>query len=273
MIGFFDSGFGGLTVMKSVVERLPSYDYYYLGDNARVPYGTRSARLVYEFTLQAVDYLFREGCPVIVIACNTASAGALRRIQQEYLPRAWPERRVLGVVRPSAEAVVERGGRRVGILATEGVVTSNAYITEIHKLDPSVHVVQQACPLLVPIVEAGEHDRPVADTAVAAYLESLFEQADRLDTILLACTHYPVLKNQLERHVPSGVEIVEQGPVVAEKLEDYFKRHPRLENMISRKGKRIFRTTDSCDRFDRLAGMFYGEYISSELVRLEGDSR
>jgi glutamate racemase len=269
MIGFFDSGFGGLTIMRSVVSLLPSYDYFYLGDNARVPYGTRSSELVFEFTRQAMAHLFQRGCPLVIVACNTASAGALRRIQQEYLPTAWPDRRVLGVVRPSAEIIVERQYRRVGILATEGVVSSGAYRTEIHKLDPAVEIAQQACPVLVPIVEAGEQDWKSADVAVSSYIALLLEKTAALDAVLLACTHYPVLMKTLRRHIPSGISIIEQGPVVAEKLEDYLKRHGDIERRLSRQGTRMFQTTDHCERFDRLAELFYGEPVSSELIRLE----
>lgn len=269
MIGFFDSGFGGLTVMRSVVSLLPPYDYFYLGDNARVPYGTRSSELVFEFTRQALAYLFRQGCPLVIVACNTASANALRRIQQEYLPLAWPDRRVLGVVRPAAEAVVEKKYRRVGILATEGVVSSEAYITEIHKLDPTIEIAQQACPVLVPIVEAGERDWKSADAAVSTYTALLLEKIQSLDAILLACTHYPLLMDTLRRHIPREIAIIEQGPVVAEKLKDYLERHGDMEQRLSRRGSRMFRTTDHCHRFDQLARLFYGEPVSSELVRLE----
>lgn len=271
MIGFFDSGFGGLTVMKSVVRRLPGYDYFYLGDSARVPYGNRSSELVFEFTRQAVSYLFKQGCPLVIVACNTASANALRRIQQEYLPEAWPDRRVLGVVRPLAEAVAEKLCRRVGILATEGVVASEAYVTEIKKLNPAIEIAQQACPILVPIVEAGEQDWGSADVAVSTYVGLLMEKMSSMDTVLLACTHYPILMQTFRRHIPREVSIIKQGPVVAEKLEDYLKRHGEMEQRLSRKGIRIFRTTDHCQRFDRLARLFYGEPISSKLIRLEGD--
>ena len=269
VIGFFDSGFGGLTVMRSVVALLPQYDYLYLGDSARVPYGNRSADRVYEFTRQAVDFLFRRGCPLIIIACNTASANALRRIQQEYLPEAFPERRVLGVIRPAAEAIVEGSCRSVGILATEGVVASGAYLAEIGKLDPAIAIVQQACPLLVPIVEAGEQDRHIADVAVADYLERLFAHNGPIDAILLACTHYPILKRTIERHLPAGVALIDQGPVVAQKLKDYFRRHGEMEKKVTRRGERIFFTTDDCDKFDRLARIFYGTSVTSKLIALE----
>ncbi|MCK9273659.1 MAG: glutamate racemase [Syntrophales bacterium] len=271
MIGFFDSGFGGLTIMKSVVNFLPEYNYLYLGDNARVPYGTRSPSLVYKFTRQAVGFLFNQGCPLIVVACNTASANALRRIQQEYLPVAFPDRRVLGVIRPSAEAVFEKGFKSVGILATEGVVRSGAYLTEIHKLDPAVLIAQQSCPLLVPIVESGEQDWRSTDVVISSYIEKLFEKMAEIEAILLACTHYPILMKKICRHIPEEVSVIEQGPIVAEKMRDYLSRHKEIERKIGKQGKRIFFTTDDCARFDRLACLFYGEHVTSKLISLEGE--
>ncbi len=269
MIGIFDSGFGGLTVLKHVVPALPDYDYLYLGDNARVPYGNRSDWIVHDFTLQAVDYLFKQGCRLIVIACNTASAKALRRIQQEYLPTHYPDRRVLGVVRPSAEEVVERTAcRKVGVLATEGCVAANSYPIEIHHLDPTMAVFQQACPLLVPIIEAGEQDWVGTDMIVSRYLGELFARDSHIDTLLLACTHYPVLYKTFERHVPAGVRILEQGPIVAKRLKDYLLRHPEIECTLGKSGRRRFETTDASAKFDRLAEVFYGERINSKMITL-----
>ena len=270
MIGVFDSGFGGLTVLKSIVQELPEYDYLYLGDNARVPYGGRSERIVYEFTKQAVDYLFRQGCPLIIIACNTASAKALRRIQQEYLPKTYPERRVLGVVRPSVEEIAQKTlNNKVGLLATEMVVLSRAFIREINKLKPSIEIFQQPCPLLVPIVEAGEHDWEGTDMIIKRYLRKLFDQNNDIDTLLLACTHYPILYPTFERHVPSNVTILEQGPIVAKKLKNYLLRHPEIEKRLTKNASRVFLTTDISERFDRIAHVFYGEPIQSKLVSVE----
>lgn len=270
MIGFFDSGFGGLTVLRRVVERLPQYDYLYLGDNARAPYGSRSQEVVYEFTREAVEYLFRRGCPLIVIACNTSSAKALRRIQQEYLPVSYPDRRVLGVVRPLVEEVAHRGNiRRVGLLATEGVVASEAYLREIEKLDPAIGVFQKACPLLVPIIEAGEQDWEGAEMIVRRYLGELMAEAGSIDALLLACTHYPILYDTIRRSVSDRVEVLEQGPIVAEKLKDYLRRHPEIEGRLARGGARTFLTTDLTDRFDRLARIFFGESIRSELISFD----
>jgi glutamate racemase len=270
MIGFFDSGFGGLTVLRRVVEALPQYSYLYLGDNARAPYGSRSQRVVYDFTRQAVAYLFQRGCPLIIIACNTSSAKALRRIQQEYLPVTGPDRRVLGVVRPLAEEVADRGSfHRVGLLATEGVVASEAYLREIWKLNPSIRVFQKACPLLVPIIEAGEQDWEGAEMIVRRYLEELMAGAGSIDALLLACTHYPILYDTIRRNVPAHVEVLEQGTIVAEKLKDYLRRHPEMEQRLNRSATRTFLTTDLTDRFDRLARTFFGEPIHSQIVSLE----
>lgn len=270
MIGFFDSGFGGLTVLKHVVKELPQYDYLYLGDNARVPYGSRSDAIVFEFTRQAVRHLFKKGCGLIIIACNTSSAKALRRIQQEYLPVTYPDRRVLGVVIPMAEEVVERtSAHKVGVLATEGSVASGAYVVEINKLNPAVEVYQQACPLLVPIIEAGEQDWEGTDMIIRRYLRELFAREKSIDTILLACTHYPILYQNFVRNVPPQIKILEQGPVIARKLKDYLFRHPEIETRLGKGSRRAFLTTDTWEKFDRLANVFYGEPIHSDLVSLD----
>lgn len=270
MIGFFDSGFGGLTVLKHVVKALPRYDYLYLGDNARVPYGSRSDAIVFEFTRQAVQHLFKKGCELIIIACNTSSAKALRKIQQEYLPATYPDRRVLGVVIPMAEEVVERtSARKVGVLATEGSVASGAYVVEINKLNPEVQVYQQACPLLVPIIEAGEQEWEGTDMIIRRYLKELFSKEACIDTILLACTHYPILYPNFARNVPPGTAVLEQGPIIARKLSDYLFRHPEMEVKLGKNGRRVFQTTDTWEKFDRLANVFYGEPLHSELVSLD----
>ncbi len=266
MIGFFDSGFGGLTILKRVVEAIPDYDTLYLGDNARAPYGNRSEEVVYRFTLEAVQYLFRRGCPLIIIACNTASSKALQRIQQTWLPHAYPDRRVLGVVRPLAEEVCERRYGRVGLLATEGVVASEAYLKEIGKLAPSIRVFQKACPLLVPIIEAGEQDWEGTELIVRRYVHELLSAAAPLDALLLACTHYPILYETIRRNCPTSVTVLEQGPIIAAKLKDYLHRHPEIEHRLSKNGTRRFLTTDLTDRFDRLARIFFGQPVHSEIV-------
>ena len=268
MIGFFDSGFGGLTVLKSVVQELPEYNYLYLGDNARVPYGGCSPETVHEYTIQAVDFLIKKGCLLVIIACNTVSSGALRRIQQEFLPGVYPDRKVLGVIRPSAEEIADRRCRKVGILATEGVVESEIYTSEIEKLDPSIEIFYQACPLLVPIIEAGKQDERCSDAIVSEYLNRLFAQDGEIDTILLSCTHYPILYETFRRHTPSHVKIISQGPVIANKLRDYLARHPEVEKRLPREGIREFLSTNSPERFNRLASVFYGESVHSTPVIL-----
>ena len=268
MIGFFDSGFGGLTVLKSVVQELPEYDYLYLGDNTRAPYGECSQETVHEYTIQAVDFLIKKGCMLVIIACNTVSSGALRRIQQEFLPGVYPDRKVLGVIRPSAEEIADRRCRKIGILATAGVVESEIYTSEIEKLDPSIEIFYQACPLLVPIIEAGKQDERHSEMVVSEYLDRLFAQDAEIDTILLSCTHFPILYETFRRHTPSHVKIISQGPVIANKLRDYLARHPEVGKRLSRKGVREFLSTNSPERFNRLASVFYGESVRSTLVTL-----
>ncbi len=268
MIGFFDSGFGGLTVLKSVVGELPEYNYLYLGDNARVPYGGYSPETVHEYTIQAVDFLMKKGCALVIFACNTVSSGALRKIQQEFLPGVYPDRRVLGVIRPSAEEIADRNCRKVGILATERVVNSRIYTEEIGKLDPSIEIFYQACPLLVPIIEAGRQDEHSSDAIVSGYLAKLFEQESEIDTILLSCTHYPILYETFRKHTPHHVKILSQGPIVARKLKEYLKKHTEVEKCLSRERNREFLATDFPERFNRLASVFYGEAVHSTSVTL-----
>jgi glutamate racemase len=257
-IGVFDSGFGGLTVLGALRARLPQYDYVYLGDSARVPYGNRSHEIVYEFTREAVFELFARGCPVVVLACNTASARALRRIQQEDLPHRAPDRRVLGVVRPSAEAlaglppgaipgVTEPAFLKgtVAVLGTPGTVESGSYRLELAKLAPNLTLVQQACTLWVPLVEAGETEGPGTDYFVGKYLAPLFAPGvTRPSRILLGCTHYPLLMPAIRAQVPDDVEIISQGPLVAERFEDWLRRHPEMERRLNRGGGYQVLTTD-----------------------------
>jgi glutamate racemase len=268
-IGVFDSGYGGLTVLKELVARLPPYDYIYLGDNARAPYGNRSFETVYQYTLQSVEWLFQRGCPLVILACNTASAKALRTIQQVDLPKIAPHNRVLGVIRPTTEVVgnYTRSGN-VGILATRGTVLSGSYPIEIAKFYPDLRVYQQACPLWVPLVENNEHDKPGADYFVAAYMDQLWGQGADIDTVLLACTHYPLLKDKIERCLPAGCRLITQGEIVANSLADYLQRHPEIESRCSRRGERIFYTTDSTEDFDEHASIFYGRALRSSHVLL-----
>jgi len=269
VIGIFDSGFGGLTVMRHVVDLLPQYDYVYLGDNARVPYGTRSQSIITRYTEEAVDYLFRRGCGIIIIACNTATAFALRNIQESLLPDRYPKRRVLGVVRPSAEEIAEGSSRAVGILATEGVVQSRAYEREIRTINPEIKVFHEPCPLLVPIIEAGEEDWEGTELIIDKYVTRLFSQEMTIDTVLLACTHYPLLHDRIRRAVPPDVAVLAQGPLVARRFQRYLTRHPEVEGRLPKGGKRLFWTTDTSERFDRLASRFFGEPVQSQKVFLE----
>jgi glutamate racemase len=267
MIGVFDSGFGGLVVLREFLQLLPEYDYLYLGDNARIPYGTRSDRVVYRFTEQAVDYLFRQGCRLIILACHTASARALRTIQQVYLPAHYPENRILGVLIPTVEEALARSrSRRIGVIATEGTITSQSFEIELKKLDPEVEVVPQACPLLVPLIEAGEQEWEGTAMILRRYLAPL--KAARVDTLILGCTHYSILKEEIRAIMGEGRELICSGQVTAAKLVDYLRRHPETEASLSRRGERRYLTTDLTPRFQQLAGLFMGQPIDSEVVEL-----
>lgn len=270
-IGVFDSGYGGLTVLKELVKHLPQYDFLYLGDNARTPYGTRSFRVVYEYTLQAVKYLFSQDCPLIIIACNTASAKALRNIQQLDLPHLAPDKRVLGVIRPSVEKVAEitRNGR-VGVLGTPGTVLSGSYPIELQKWAGGKvnSTVQEACPLWVPLVENNEIETEGAAYFVKKNIQNIFAKDKELDTLILGCTHYPLLIGQIARFVPEHVRILEQGKIVAEKLIDYLQRHPEMDGRISKTGRLKFQTTESADNFNEKAALFMGQPVVSETIHL-----
>ena len=268
-IGIFDSGFGGLTVLKEIVQKLPAYDYIYLGDNARAPYGNRSFETVYRYTLECVQWFFEQECPLVILACNTASAKALRTIQQNDLPKIDASKRVLGVIRPTAEIIGNySASKKIGILATSGTVNSDSYLLEIEKFFPGFKVYQQACPLWVPLIENEEYDRPGADYFVRKYIDQLLEQSADIDTILLACTHYPLLLTKIKEYIPAGINILSQGEIVANSLVDYLQRHTEIEKKISREGSRIFYTTDSAEDFDKHAGIFYGPLICSKHIHL-----
>lgn len=263
-IGVFDSGYGGLTVLREIVRKLPQYDYVYLGDNARTPYGTRSFETVYQYTLECVRHLFDRGCQLVILACNTASAKALRNIQQLDLPILAPNRRVLGVIRPTTEVIgmYSKTGQ-VGILATPGTITSGSYVVEIGKFFPELRVVQEACPMWVPLVENGEYAGDGADYFVKQHLDRLLAQSPDIDTLLLACTHYPLMLDKIRQYARPGTTILSQGGIVADSLADYLIRHPELEAQCSRHGGRTFLTTDSTEDFDRQATVFYGEPVRS----------
>ena len=263
-IGIFDSGYGGLTVLKEIVHQLPAYDYLYLGDNARTPYGGRSFETVYHYTLECVKHLFDMGCPLVILACNTASAKALRTIQQNDLPRIAPDRRVLGVIRPTTEIIGEFSiTREVGILGTVGTVTSESYPIEIAKFFPDIKVYQQACPLWVPLVEAGESSGPGTDYFIKKYLDQLMAQSPNIDTLLLGCTHYPLLVEKIRQYVAESMRIVSQGDIVARSLADYLERHPSMERRLRRGGNLTFYTTDSVSSFERLAGIFFDRALKA----------
>lgn len=268
-IGVFDSGYGGLTVLREIVDRLPGYDYIYLGDNARAPYGNRSFDTVYHYTLECVKWFFGQGCSLVILACNTASAKALRSIQQNDLPHMAPDKRVLGVIRPTAEIIGNFSeSRSVGVLATPGTVASGSYPMEINRFFPDIHVYQEACPMWVPLAENNEHTGHGADYFIKKNIHHIFEKGEDIDVILLGCTHYPLLKDKISEYLPVGVKLVSQGEIVAESLEDYLRRHPEIETRCSRNGKREFYTTDATADFDNHATIFYGEPVRSKHVDL-----
>ncbi|MBD5374107.1 MAG: glutamate racemase [Bacteroides sp.] len=266
-IGVFDSGYGGLTILKELRKKLPELDYLYLGDNARAPYGSRSYDVVYKFTLEAVKYLFGRGCPLVILACNTASAKALRTIQQNDLPAINPANRVLGVIRPTAEIIGNLSSSgTIGIMGTEGTVNSGSYDMEVAKLFPSFKVVSQACPMWAPIVENNEASGPGADYFVDKYVRSLLSQDSTIDTIVLACTHYPLLYPKIRAAVPSSVKVVNQGEIVADSLADYLRRHPEMDSRIARGGICSYLTTENPDKFNDLARIFLEEPVEVDHV-------
>lgn len=268
-IGVFDSGYGGLTILKEIRRHLPQYDYLYLGDNARAPYGTRSFDIVYDFTRQAVEELFRRGCRLVILACNTASAKALRSVQQNVLPALYPDRRVLGVIRPTVEAVGDiTHTRHIGLLATPGTVRSHSYRMEIAKLYPDMQITETECPMWVPLVEMNESASPGADYFVKKYLDGILAADPEIDTLLLGCTHYPLLLPKIREYVPQHVRIVAQGDIVADSLADYLHRHPEIEGRCSLGGNTEFLTTENAERFDQLASIFMGEDVKSSKITL-----
>lgn len=268
-IGIFDSGYGGLTILKDIKRRLPDYDYLYLGDNARAPYGTRSFDIVYAFTLQAVEYLFSRDCRLVILACNTASAKALRSIQQNDLPAIAPDRRVLGVIRPTVEALpaVTRS-RHIGLLATPGTVASHSYRMEVEKMEPEMKITELACPMWVPLVENNEAGSPGADYFVKKYIDFLLCADPETDTIVLGCTHYPILLPKIRQYVPEGISILSQGELVADSLADYLVRHPEIETACDKEGRMEYLTTENPEKFDGLASMFMGAPVESKKITL-----
>jgi glutamate racemase len=268
-IGVFDSGYGGLTILRQIREQLPGYDFLYLGDNARAPYGPHSFDVVYRYTLQAVEALFARGCSLVILACNTASAKALRTIQQCDLPHIDASRRVLGVIRPTVEAVGElTRSRHVGVLATTGTINSDSYTLEIQKLFPDICVSGLACPMWVPLVENNEYDSPGADYFVKDRLERILQNDPKIDTLILACTHYPLLLKKIKQYVPGGVNVMAQGEYVASALADYLQRHPEMEQRCRKGGSCQSLTTESCEKFRESAALFMQEDIDVEQIVL-----
>ena len=269
-IGVFDSGYGGLTIMREFRRILPQYDYIYLGDNARAPYGSRSFEVIYRYTLEAVRALFDRGCPLVVLACNTASAKALRSIQQRDLPAIDPTRRVLGVIRPTVE-ILDRvtATGHVGVLATPGTVASESYVIETQKLFPDMRISQEACRLWAAIVESAEADGDGADYFVKKNIDALMAKDPEIDTFVLACTHYPLLLDKIRRYAPTGVRILEQGQLVAESLKDYLSRHPEMERRLLKGGKTEYLTSENPKKFDALASMFTRDRVESKQCALD----
>jgi len=270
-IGVFDSGYGGLTILKELVRNLPEYDYIYLGDNARAPYGNRSFDTVYEYTWECVQKLFEQGCRLVILACNTASAKALRNIQQKNLPTYDSNRRVLGVIRPTTELLghITRNGH-IGIVGTSGTVSSGSYLIEIGKYFHEAKVSQQACPMWVPLIENNEFSNEGASYFIRKYLDELFSSDPEIDTLVLGCTHYPIIENEIRKYVPNGVTILSQGTLVANSLKEYLSRHPEMDAQCSRGGSLTFYTTDDTGNFDAHAGIFFGESVHSnhmEVIR------
>ena len=270
-IGIFDSGYGGLTVFRSIFQQLPGYDYIYLGDTARAPYGNRSFQTIHQYTWECVQWLFEQGCPLVILACNTASSKALRTIQQKDLQNEDPSKRVLGVIRPTAEVI---GGytktKEIGVLGTKGTVQSGSYQIEISHFFPDIKVHQQACPLWVPLVENGEYDKPGADYFVKKYLDQILAQSANIDTLLLACTHYPLLQEKIKAYLPGHIQVISQGDIVAKSLVDYLTRHPEMESKLSKSGtQRFFTTTDDTADFDHYAELFFSGPVKSAFADIK----
>lgn len=270
-IGIFDSGYGGLTVFRSIASLLPGYDYIYLGDNARAPYGNRSFHTIHQYTWECVQMLFGMGCPLVILACNTASAKALRTIQQRDLLNEDPAKRVLGVIRPTAEVIGNYSDtKEIGVLGTKGTVQSGSYLIEINHFFPDVKVYQQSCPLWVPLVENGEYDKPGADYFVKKYLDQVMAQSGNIDTLLLACTHYPLLMDKIRAYLPPQIKVIAQGDIVAESLKDYLQRHPEMEQKLTKGAtQQFFTTSDDMDDFDHHASMFFCETVKSVYIPLK----
>lgn len=268
-IGVFDSGYGGLTVLESLQAELPSYDFIYLGDNARTPYGSRSFEVIYQYTLEAVKFLFKQGCPLVILACNTASAKALRTIQQNDLVSLAPTNRVLGVLRPTTEEIgTLTSSGHVGILGTNGTINSNSYAIEIKKFFPGLTVVQKSCPMWVPLVENNEFDNLGGEFYIKKYIDEILHQDEEIDTLVLACTHYPILEEKIKKHLPKHIRLVSQGDLVASKLKKYLNRHSEINDRLTKTSALNVLTTECNTSFDLVASKFYKKEIKSSTVKL-----
>lgn len=268
-IGIFDSGLGGLTVFDAIARELPQYSYIYLGDNARSPYGNLNFDTVYEYTLEGVKWLFEQGCELVILACNTASAKALRNIQQVYLPEHFPDRRVLGVIRPTAEVIGNYSQtKEIGVLGTKGTVESGSYVIEIASQFPELKIFQQACPMWVPLIENNEHHGAGADYFIKLYLDALLKQSNQIDTILLACTHYPIILDKICGVLPGYIKVVAQGEIVAKSLKDYLHRHPEITQKLAIDRQRRFLTTGDLQNFNTQASVFLGQAIDAQKAKL-----
>lgn len=268
-IGVFDSGYGGLTILREFVSQLPEYDYIYLGDNARAPYGNRSFDTVHQYTLECVKHLFDKGCQLVILACNTASAKALRTIQQKDLPLIDPNKRVLGVIRPTTEIIGQYSKtRQIGVFATAGTVASQSYVVEIEKFFPDIKVFQEACPMWVPLIENNEHNQPGADYFVKKHIDALLKQSPDIDTIVLGCTHYPLLADKIRLFLPPQITLLSQGEIVAQSLKDYFVRHPEMKSLCTQHKQVKFYTTDDAENFDTHASLFFGASVNSSHLAL-----
>lgn len=269
-IGIFDSGYGGLTVLKDIRALLPEYNYIYLGDNARAPYGSRSFDLVHNFTLEAVKHLFAMGCRLVILACNTASAKALRSIQQQWLAKEHPSRRVLGVIRPTVEMLPTlTSSGHVGLMATAGTVASHSYKIETERLWPQLTIAEQECPLLVPLIENGEGHGAGAKYFIKKYTSELLRKDVEIDAIILGCTHYPIIEQEIREQLPENVKTISQGKIVAKSLQNYLFRHPEMERRCAKGGKVNFYTTEDASKFETLASLFYGEYVEAQHTSFE----
>ena len=268
-IGIFDSGYGGLTILEKIRSELPGYDYIYLGDNARTPYGTRSFEVVYKYTLECVTRMFEMGCQLVVLACNTASAKALRTIQQRDLPHMDPNRRVLGVIRPTVEAVgaVTRSNH-IGLLATTGTVQSNSYPLEIHKINPDIQVFSEACPMWVPLIENNEHLSEGSDYFIRKNVKHLMDSDPLIDTIMLGCTHFPLIEDKIKSFLPEGITVISQGEIVSHSLVDYLKRHPEMDNRCTKNATCLYFSTESVEKFTSSASIFLNEKIEAKHIDL-----